>query len=81
MTSLESLLLDAKQAIMEEHHRRFQTHRREGEVKEAMRQFHLTVACASDLLNDSLRILEQAIDDHHKALGAGPKQSSEDSLT
>lgn len=80
MTSLDSLLLDAKQAIMEEHHRRFQVHHREGEVKEAMRQFHLTVACASELLNDSLKVLEQAIDEHHQALETRSEPSPGNSL-
>ncbi len=67
MSVVDSLLLDAKQAILEEHHRRFQTFYKEGRVEEAMQQFNTTIACATDLLNDSLRVLEQAIERH------GPK--------
>ena len=78
MTAIDSLMLDAKQAIMEDHHRRFQEHHREGEVKEAMRQFHLTVACASELLTDSLQVLEQAIDDHRAAIGNVIETTSDD---
>lgn len=80
MTAIDSLLLDAKQAIMEEHHRRFQEHHREGEVKEAMRQFHLTVTCASELLNDSLKVLDQAIDQHRRAISAASDETSGSSL-
>lgn len=61
MTSADSLILDAKQAILEEHHRQFQSFYREGQLEEALKQFHTTIVCASDLLNDSLRLLEQAI--------------------
>ena len=58
MTSAESLILDAKQAILEEQHRRFQALQREGRWQEAMQQFQVTLTCASDLLNHSLAILD-----------------------
>lgn len=75
MTAIDSLLLDAKQAIMEEHHRRFQEHHREGEVQEAMRQFHLTVSCATELLTDSLNVLEQALDQHRTVISTIQSQT------
>ena len=58
MTPTESLILDAKQAILEEQHRRFQALQREGRWQEAMQQFQVTLTCASDLLNHSLAILD-----------------------
>ena len=64
MTSVDCLLLEAKQAILDEHHRRFQVMHHEGQLNEAMRQFQITLMCASDLLNDSLRLLDEALDAH-----------------
>ena len=64
MTAVDSLMLDAKQAIMEEHHRRFQTFQQEGRWEEALQQIHVTLSCATDLLNDSLRVLDEAIATH-----------------
>jgi hypothetical protein len=61
MTPVESLILDAKQAILEEQHRRFQTLQREGRWEEAMQQFQVTLTCASDLLNHSLTILDDML--------------------
>jgi predicted HTH domain antitoxin len=61
MSPAESLMLDAKQAILEEQHRRFQNLQREGRVQEAMQQFQVTLGCASDLLNDSLNVLEHLL--------------------
>lgn len=61
MTAVDSLMLDAKQAIMEEHHRRFQIFQQEGRWEEALQQIHVTLSCASDLLNESLRVLDEAI--------------------
>jgi hypothetical protein len=58
MTSTDSLILDAKQAILEEQHRRFQALQRDGRWQEAMQQFQVTLTCASDLLNHSLAILD-----------------------
>jgi len=62
MTSVDYLMLEAKQAILDEHHRRFQVMHHEGRLNEAMKQFQITLLCASDLLNDSLRLLDQALD-------------------
>ena len=53
-------MLDAKQAILDEHHRRFQTLHQEGRSEEALKQIHVTMSCAADLLNESLRILDEA---------------------
>ncbi len=61
MSPLDSLILDAKQAILDEQHKRFQALQREGRWQEAMQQFHVTLICASDLLNESLRVLERAL--------------------
>lgn len=65
MTALDSLMLDAKQAIMDEHHRRFQALHQEGRWEEALEQIHVTLSCATDLLNESLRVLEEALDGHN----------------
>ena len=62
MNSLDCLLLDAKQAILDEQHRRFQELQREGKWSEAMQQFQTTMSCASDLLNESLSVLEHALE-------------------
>jgi hypothetical protein len=61
MTPAESLMLDAKQAILEEQHRRFQDLQREGRWQEAMQQFQVTLVCASDLLNHSLTVLDDIL--------------------
>jgi hypothetical protein len=65
MTSVDNLMLDAKQAILDEHHRRFQTLHQEGRWEEAIRQIHVTLNCAADLLNESLRLLDEAIETHN----------------
>ena len=62
MTAVDSLMLDAKQAIMDEHHRCFQTLHQEGRWEEALEQIHVTLSCATDLLDESLRVLEEALD-------------------
>lgn len=62
MNSLDCLLLDAKQAILDEQHRRFKELQREGKWAEAMQQFQTTMSCASDLLNESLRLLERVLE-------------------
>ena len=62
MTAVDSLMLDAKQAIMDEHHRRFQTFHQEGRWKEALQEIHVTLRCASDLLNESLRVIDETLD-------------------
>ena len=64
MTAIDSLMLDAKQAILDEHHRRFQTLHQEGRWVEALQQIHVTMNCAADLLNESLRVLDEALEVH-----------------
>jgi len=64
---VDSLMLDAKQAILDEQHRRFQVLHREGRWQEAMRQFQVTIASATDLLNDSLRLLEETLAAHGRS--------------
>ena len=65
MTAIDSLMLDAKQAIMDEHHRRFQTLHQEGRLEEALQQIHVTLSCAADLLNESLRVLDETLESHN----------------
>jgi hypothetical protein len=62
MTAVDGLMLDAKQAIMEEHHRRFQTLQQEGRWQEALQQVQVTLSCATDLLNESLRVLDEFLE-------------------
>jgi len=62
VTAIDSLMLEAKHAIMEEHHRRFQTLQQEGRWEEALQEIQVTLSCAADLLNESLRVLEEAVD-------------------
>ncbi|WP_447977017.1 hypothetical protein [Candidatus Nitrospira bockiana] len=61
MSAVHSLMLDAKKAILEEQHRRFEVLRREGRWEEALRQLHVTLNCAADLLNDSIALLHHAL--------------------
>jgi cellobiose-specific phosphotransferase system component IIA len=66
-------MLDAKQAIMDEHHRRFQILQQEGRWEEALQQIPVTLICATDLLNESLRVLEETLDGHnHSSDGSTP---------
>lgn len=65
MTSVDCLMLDAKQAILDEHHRRFQDLHREGKVQESIQQIQVTLSCAADLLNDSLKLLDDTLNTHH----------------
>ncbi len=76
MDSSDSLILDAKQAILEEQHRRFQALQREGKWAEAMQQFQTTMSCASDLLNDSLKLLERALETHRQRSQDTPPEDS-----
>ena len=75
MNSLDCLLLDAKQAILDEQHRRFQALQREGKQAEAMQQFQTTMSCASDLLNESLRLLERVIQNQRKPSGSSANET------
>jgi hypothetical protein len=72
MTSVDCLLLDAKHAILDEHHRKFQTLHEEGRLDEAMKQFHVTLCCASDVLNDALRLLDNMLEAHHQSVLLDP---------
>jgi hypothetical protein len=58
----DSLMLEAKKAILEEQHRRFQELQAAGMWQEAMQQLQVTLACAADLLKDSVSLLEKAVD-------------------
>jgi hypothetical protein len=58
-------MLDAKQAIMEEHHRQFQTLCREGQWEEALHEIRITLSCAADLLDESLRVLDQTLEPYN----------------
>jgi hypothetical protein len=69
MTATDSLMLDAKQAIMDEHHRRFQILHQEGRWAEALQQIHITMSCAADLLNESLRVLDESLETHQQISG------------
>ncbi len=59
---VDSLMLEAKKAILEEQHRRFQEFQSAGMWQEAMKQLQVTLACAADLLRDSVALLEKAVD-------------------
>ncbi|NOS78044.1 MAG: hypothetical protein HOP35_08865 [Nitrospira sp.] len=73
MDSSDSLMLDAKQAILEEQHRRFQALQKEGKWAEAMQQFQTTMHCASDLLTDSLTLLERVLETHRQRPPENPQ--------
>ncbi len=60
-TEAERLMLDAKKAILQEQHRRFQEMQKEGRWDDAMQQLHVTLSCAADLLKDSVNVLERAV--------------------
>lgn len=57
----DRLLLDAKKAILQEQHRRFQDLQHEGRWDDAWKQLHVTLACAADLLKDSVTMLEEVV--------------------
>jgi len=57
----ERLMLDAKKAILQEQHQRFQDLQREERWDEAWKQLHVTLSCAADLLKDSVCLLEKAV--------------------
>ena len=62
----DRLLLDAKKAILQEHHQRFQDLRKAGRWEEAGKQLHVTLSCAVNLLHDSAMMLEQMV--RHKQI-------------
>ena len=55
----ENLVLQAKTAILEDQVRRFQALQSDGKWEEAIQQFHSTLQCAADILQGSLKILEE----------------------
>jgi hypothetical protein len=57
----ERLILDAKKAILQEQHRRFQDLQHEGRWDDAWKQLHVTLVCAADLLKDSVALLEHVV--------------------
>ena len=62
MNAADTLMLDAKQAILDDAHRRFVALQQEGRTNEAMHQFQVTLGCASDLLNESILVLERVLE-------------------
>jgi hypothetical protein len=71
VTSVDSLILDAKQAILDEHHRRFKILHQEGRWEEALQQIYVTLSCAADLLNESLRVLDEVLETHNQTPADG----------
>ena len=57
--AVENLVLQAKTAILEDQVRRFQALQSDGKWEEALQQFHSTLRCAADILQGSLKILEE----------------------
>lgn len=76
MGPADSLMLDAKQAILDEQHRKFQALKQEGRWPEAMQQFHVTLSCASDVLTESLQLLERVLEARSRR-GSPPPSSSD----
>lgn len=71
----DRLMLDAKKAILQEQHRRFQDLQHEGRWDDAWKQLHVTLTCAADLLKDSVTMLEQVV--AKKKLPLSPSSSSD----
>jgi len=66
MTAADSLMLDAKQAIMHEHLQRLQNFYQEERWGEALQEIPVTLNCATDLLNEAVQILDQALITHNQ---------------
>ena len=64
MTAADSLMLDAKQAIMHEHLQRLQNFYQEERWGEALQEIPVTLGCAKDLLNEAVQILDEALTAH-----------------
>ncbi|MCS6318880.1 MAG: hypothetical protein H8K05_14130 [Nitrospira sp.] len=75
MGPADSLMLDAKQAILDEQHRKFQVLQKEGRWPEAMQQFHVTLTCASDVLTESLQLLERVLETRNRQRSDPPPDS------
>ena len=76
VTPIDHLMIDAKEAILEEQQRRFQNLHREGRLVEALQQMHVTLNCASDLLNESLRVLDEVLEASHLPSSNGSPSSN-----
>jgi hypothetical protein len=59
----DCLLLDAKQAILDEQLQRWQALHQAGRREEANRQCRATLACATDLLNEALSVLQTVLEE------------------
>lgn len=57
----DRLMLDAKKAILQEQHQRFQDLQKEERWDDAWKQLHVTLTCAADLLKDSVGLLEKTV--------------------
>ena len=64
----DRLMLDAKKAILQEQHQRFQDLQREERWDDAWKQLHVTLTCAADLLKDSVSLLEKAMNQKNQLL-------------
>lgn len=64
----DRLMLDAKKAILQEQHQRFQDLQREERWDDAWKQLHVTLSCAADLLKDSVGLLEKAMNQKSQLL-------------
>jgi hypothetical protein len=62
----DRLMLDAKKAILQEQHQRFQDLQREERWDDAWKQLHVTLTCAADLLKDSVGLLEKAVNQQNQ---------------
>ena len=80
MSELDCLILDAKQAILHEQYRRFQELQQEKKWAEAMQQFQTTMSCASDLLNESLGLLERVLEKQRQKSQNPPSSASPPAL-
>lgn len=65
MMSVNSLILDAKKAILEEQHRRLQVLREEGRWEDLLQQLPATLSCAADVLQHSLGMLQTIAGERH----------------
>ena len=64
----DRLMLDAKKAILQEQHERFQVLQREERWDDAWKQLHVTLTCAADLLKDSVGLLEKTVNQKNQLL-------------
>jgi len=69
---VDAVSLKKKHAILDEHHRKFQALHDEGRMDEAVKQFHVTLSCASDVLTDALRLLDDMLQAHRQAALLNP---------